>query len=277
MPMHPPEYPLLGFSWKNKFYINSTLCMGLSTSCVRFEAFSSAIQWAVQQKFPEGTISHLLDDFLIAGPSHSSLCLDTLNYLLDICSDVNIPVKHQKTVMPCTQLVAHGLEIDSQQFEIRLPQDKLDKCRTALRSIIAKRSATLHEFQQLHGLLNFSCRAITPGRPFLRRLCDAMSGVQHLHHFLRITSGIRADLQLWLSFLDDHNGVTMFRDSSWSSPAITLFYSDASGSIGYGAYKGDDWFAGLWPTSWSEVDKSRKYSQFFWDSNFMACLSRIKN
>ena len=183
VPMHPSEYPLLGFTWRKQFYINSTLCMGLSTSCVRFEAFSSAIQWAVQQKFPKGSISHILDDFLLAGPAGSTLCQDTLDYLLHICRD--IPVKHAKTVLPCTKLTAHGLEIDSTSFLIRLPPDKLDKCRTSIRSILHKRSVTLHVLQQIHGLLNFACRAISPGRPFLRRLCDAMSGVSRPDHYVR--------------------------------------------------------------------------------------------
>ena len=85
-----------------------------------------------------------------------------------------------------------------------------------------------------------------------------MSGVQRANHFVRLTSGIRADLHLWLQFLDNHNGVTMFQDSSWSSPAITCFYTDASGSIGYGGFKDREWFSGLWPEAWGPVDIQTK-------------------
>ena len=67
-----------------------------------------------------------------------------------------------------------------------------------------------------------------------------------------------ADLALWLQFLDTHNGVTMFQDPSWSSPAITRFYTDSSGSVGYGGFKDTNWFSGLWPATWQSVDIQTK-------------------
>lgn len=41
---------------------------------------------------------------------------------------------------------------------------------------------TLKELQSLVGHLNFACGVVTPGRPFLRRLYDALSGLRKLQH-----------------------------------------------------------------------------------------------
>ena len=45
LPLSPLDYQLLGLLWKGEFYINCTLCMGLSTSCALFEAFSTSLHW----------------------------------------------------------------------------------------------------------------------------------------------------------------------------------------------------------------------------------------
>lgn len=258
LPIHPSDYHLLGLSWRQKFFINCTLCMGLSTSCALYEKFACALQWCVTSQYPPQCMSHLLDDALFVSSAGSTVCGEAMSFYLDLCKDINLPVKTSKTVWPCTTMVAHGLEVDSIRMEVRLPIDKLRKCKQAIASLINKRSAQLVEIQQVHGLLNFACRAIAPGRAFLRRLADLMQGISNPHHYVTINKGVREDLKTWLSFLANHNGVTAFREPSWTSPKILAFYTDASGSWGYGGFLKEDYFSGPWPTAWGPVDIQTK-------------------
>lgn len=108
--------------------------------------------------------------------------------------------------------------------------------------------------QSLIGSLNFACRAIVPGRPFCRRLIKATCGLTKPHHHLRITSDMKKDLQLWLEFFSEFNGISVFHDRFWvSNEDLQLFTDSAGGSnLGFGAYFAGKWSYGAWPDSWVE-------------------------
>ena len=114
----------------------------------------------------------------------------------------------------------------------------------------------LHEFHSRHkctkrellfliGRLAFAAKVIPAGRMFLRRLIEASTTVTSLHHHLRITKPIRADLDWWLTFASQWNGKAFFLDHDWTpSPAFQLF-TDAS-QLGYGCYWRGHWLYGPW-------------------------------
>jgi len=109
---------------------------------------------------------------------------------------------------------------------------------------------TLKELQSLIGLLNFTCSVIVPGRTFLCHLINLTVGIKYPHYFIRLNRETLSDLQLWLTFLESYNGRSFFLDYIWLSSAKLHLYTDAAGSLGYGAVFGSHWFFGKWPNSW---------------------------
>ena len=97
-------------------------------------------------------------------------------------------------------------EIDTVGKEVRLPDDKVKKCRDEISKMLGQEKATLKEIQSIIGLLNFACAVVLPGRPFLRRLIDLTMKVSAPYHRIRLTKEAKSDLSLWLSFLADFNG-----------------------------------------------------------------------
>lgn len=93
-----------------------------------------------------------------------------------------------------------GLELDTLNFEIRLPQDKLTQLKLEIQKFKAKRSATLMELQSLIGMLNFACSVVPPGRTFLRRLIDLTIGLKKPYHHRRLNLQAQADLHAWGCF-----------------------------------------------------------------------------
>ena len=91
---------------------------------------------------------------------------------------------------------------------------------------------------------------IVPGRTFLRRLINLTVGIKYPHYFIRLNRETLSDLQLWLTFLESYNGRSFFLDYIWLSSAKLHLYTDAAGSLGYGAVFGSHWFFGKWPNSW---------------------------
>ena len=125
VPVHPSSYHLLGFSINSTYYYDKTLPMGLSYSCNLFEQFSTALHWIAMNKLGIHDCVHVLDDFLFVAPAPIGLCMADLAKFLEVAKTLGIPIKDEKTVPPTTCIIFLGLELDSLQMEIRLPEEKL--------------------------------------------------------------------------------------------------------------------------------------------------------
>jgi hypothetical protein len=67
---------------------------------------------------------------------------------------------------------------------------------------------------------------------------------------------MKDDLETWLHFLSNYNGVTMILDQHWSSNSDLELFTDSVGGeqLGFGIYFGGKWAQSAWPTAWSESD-----------------------
>jgi hypothetical protein len=252
IPIHPQHYHLLGFQFNGKFYYDKTLPMGLRSSCAIFEAFSTALHWVMQHKMGAQGCSHILDDFIFIS-KYKHICARDLNNFLHMCQQINIPIKHQKTVQPHTEIEAHGILLDSVQWQAKLPADKLQKCTRLLAIFANKTRATLKEIQSLIGTLQFACKAIAPGRAFLRRLINHTLGITKPHHHIHIKTSAQLDIQCWLQFLQKYNGVSVFINQPWIHADTINLYADAAGTKGYAVVYGSKWAAGPFPPSWAHL------------------------
>lgn len=246
IPICPDDYHLLGFSWQGQYYFDKCLPMGASSSCQIFEKFSVALQWILQSKYGAGDMSHILDDFFFIGPANSSNCKNDLTNFLYLCKCIGVPIKMSKTQTPTTIITIYGIEIDSDLMEARLPVDKVEKIKKQLVQMLQKEQTTLREFQSLIGLLNFACSVVVPGRAFLRRMIDLTCGITEPTAHIKVTKETKADIQTWLSFVSSFNGKSVFLPQKWLSTDHLTLYTDASGSLGFAAILGQDWFASHW-------------------------------
>ena len=253
IPIQPADYDLLGMSWKGKYYYDRCMPMGCSSSCKTFEIFSSSLEWIAKKYLNIPHIIHLLDDFLIAAPSVHQ-CRINLNAFLSLCDYLGVPIAPEKTLGPFRVLSFAGIELDTMRMEARLPDDKLEKCRTLISTFLRRKKVKLRELQSLIGLLNFACSVVVPGRAFLRRLIDLTKGVQSAHHFIRFNKSVKEDLTIWQSFLHTFNGRSFFLHDGWLNSFTLNLYTDASGSLGYGAIFGNFWCYGRWPDNWKSLN-----------------------
>lgn len=243
IPIHPDDYKLLGFSWQGHYYYDRCLPMGASSSCQIFESLSCSLQWSMCEKLGALGMSHMLDDFFFIGSKNSNTCNRDLNNFLSLCEKTGIPIKKEKTHPPTTCLIIYGIEVDSISMECRLPEPKLVKIRDQLQRTKKRKKITLKQLQSLIGLLNFACLIVVPGRAFLRRLIDLTCGVRNPSFFIRLNSEARADLHMWSYFVDNYNGKSVILPDLWHSSDKELLFTDASGSVGFAAVLGTEWFA----------------------------------
>ena len=93
--------------------------------------------------------------------------------------------------------------MDTENLQLRLPTDKLDKLNSELSRCILRRSITKRELQGLVGLLQFATKVIRPGRPFLRRLYAMQDIGSHPDHHIRLNMAARADILWWYMFASE--------------------------------------------------------------------------
>ena len=143
LPVKRSQQNLLGIKWNDKYYFDKCLPMGASSSCNLFEKFSPALEFLSKQQGIQKMI-HYLDDFLIINTS-ANKCGNDLDLFLKICRDINVPLAPEKTFYPSQIIQFLGIEIDSIKQEIRLPQDKLDKCESVIKTLLTKDKCSLLE------------------------------------------------------------------------------------------------------------------------------------
>ena len=252
LPIHPSDYPLLGFMIKDSYYFDRCLPMGCSISCALFEKFSRLLHWVVCVRSGLDSVVHYIDDYALLGRPNTMEAQTLLETFQSLCQEVGVPLAQDKTVLPTTKITFLGLEIDTVAQKIRVPHDKQSQALRKLDMVSKQKKVTLRVMQSLIGSLNFLCRAIPPGRAFLRRLVDSTTGIppKAKNFRVRITREVRLDLQVWQQFLTEFNGTAMFLDADWVSNKTLALFTDAAGGIGFGMYFQGHWAQHKWPVSY---------------------------
>ena len=249
LPVNPLDFDLLGFRFNSCWWVDRCVPMGCAISCSLFEKFSSFLEYHVKTIAGEKVINirHYLDDYVIASSSRDE-CDEAMQLFAKACDELGVPIAHEKTEGPSQVITYLGLEIDTQRKQVRVPQDKLISSTQSIDNALALKKLTLQKLQSLIGSLSFLCKAVSPGRAFLRRLINLTRGVARSHHKIRITGGAKEDLLMWKKFLTNYNGITYFQSRYWVNNDKLQLFTDAAGSIGFGLFFQGRWSQGRWPT-----------------------------
>ncbi|XP_077781388.1 uncharacterized protein LOC144327059 [Podarcis muralis] len=248
LPVHPEDYRWLGFKFQGAFFIDKAMPMGCSIACAAFETFSTFLEWALKFRTGALGVGHYLDDFILVA-SDAGKCRSLLLAFESLARELGVPLAGEKTEGPVTTMTYLGIELDTVAQTSRLPAEKLVALRELIGQMLPLKKVTLRQIQSLLGHLNFACRVISPGRPFCGRLAKLSTGLRSPHHRVRLSKAVKADLLVWLQFLDGFNGISLWQDSLALQSDFQV-HSDAAGSLGFGVYFRGQWCAQPWPPSW---------------------------
>jgi len=254
--VHPADFAFLGFKFIKKYYIDKSLPMGCSRSCRLFESFSTFLHWYVEQKSGLSTLDHYLDDFFFAGKEGSGNCKKLMDCFSDTCHEFGIPLASDKSVGSVTMLTFLGLDIDTENMLIKIPQSKLDALVQMLEQFLTGKKITLKDLQSLVGSLSFFGKAISSSRAFNRRFYDLMAHAKKPHHFIKLRAEVKEDMRMWLCFLRSFNGKTYFPESVWTSNDTIMLFTDSAAGAGTegAAYLSGEWVFFQWPENWVKSD-----------------------
>ena len=135
----------------------------------------------------------------------------------------------------------------------------------------------MKQVQSLTGFLNFLNRAIMPGRAFTRRMYAKLSTkngksgeILKPHHHINLDPEFKQDARMWQVFLEscDEDRTQLccpFLDQDIFSTSDQLnFYTDASGTKGFGCFFNGRWTFGMWDEEFiKKNDPSIEYLELF--------------
>ena len=175
-----------------------------------------------------------LDYILLMAASVEELTLarDTIIYLLQ---NLGFLINIKKSVLqPCQTIQFLGMEINSIDMTVTLPQEKKDQIVKQGQDLLRKSSVSPRELTQLIGRLASTAIAVLPAalqyRAMQRQQILELSVAGNYSSEIKLSDEVKAELQWWVQNLHLNNGRSVI-----SYPPQLLIASDAS-LEGWGAF-----------------------------------------
>ena len=164
-PVSPVEWHLLGTHWEGCYFIELRLPFGLCSSVFIVNSSAVALEWILRNKYYLKVLSHYPDDFFTAGPADSPQCQLNLKISQQVFDKLGVSLAPNKLEGPTTVLTHFGIEIDSDDQVIRLPDDKYSDLHSQLTQWIRIKKC-------IKKGTSLSDKVVRSRRFFLRRLID---------------------------------------------------------------------------------------------------------
>ena len=243
IPVHPSDWNLLGFAFREEFYIDTVLSMGGRSSPAIFDDVAVAIEWICKSNYGIDFLIHYLDDYFSAQlPGQGREVLDRI---IKVFHKLGVPLNEDKIEGPATVLEFLGITLDTVVGEARLSEEKVSKLLELLISFDEKSSCRQKDLLSLVGVMSFACRVVVPGRSFLSRIIALAYSVKELHHRIKLPGHFRKDVRIWKRFVERWNGREFFI-SNEGAVLEAEFSTDAAGGVGFGGFHGKQWFSHRW-------------------------------
>ena len=168
-----------------------------------FNALADALQWCFCYR------GDTLDDFMTMVLSASSTCARKLRVIQEVVVTLGVPLAEDKCEGSLPMLTFLGIEIDTQERVLRLPQKKLLRVKTILTQWRKNLWCRRRELESLVCLLHHSAKVVALGWSLLLRMIALLKGIHQRNHHIRLNKEFRADLQWWLTFMETWNGVSV--------------------------------------------------------------------
>ena len=232
-----------GFRWAlngvDYWFQDNRLCFGLRLGPMYFNYVSNFIFDVLTNNGLK--VVNYLDDFIAIAPTYGD-CVHAQEIIVTTLRFLGFHVAFDKLVHPSNVVTYLGIEIDSINMELRLPQCKLVKLRDSLEMAINRKRISRKELESLGGLLSHCSHVVQGGKIFCRSVYSLYkSMINQNKRFINVPEWVKVDLQWWLRLSVMFNGTSKMVKDCYYLPMV----SDSSFK-GFGVYLGHDWCAGTW-------------------------------
>ena len=99
-PVRLEDRELLGIHWQGKFYVDLRLLFGLRLSPYLFNRLADAFEWLLKNNHRVKDLMHYLDNYFTVGPANSPVCANNVKTIIQVASNVGIPLAPTSLKVP---------------------------------------------------------------------------------------------------------------------------------------------------------------------------------
>ena len=156
----PHDYDLLGLNWKGVTYIDAMLPFGSRYGAQIFQRLSDAIHHMMRRQ--GFTVLNYVDNFIgVATPSVARRSYDAL---LKLLQKLGLEVSIKKLVSPATKVTCLGVDMESVERMVSIPDAKLREIVLSVKEWLQKHFCCKRQLQSLLGNLLYVHKCVKPGR-----------------------------------------------------------------------------------------------------------------
>ena len=201
----PGDIDLLGILHQD-LLLDGSLPFGFRLGSGFFERCSDAIRFIMKQHNHNALLNYIDDLIYIGLPSTIH---DSYQFLLSLLQDLGLEVSDSKLVPPSTCVTCLGIQVDTIQKTLSIPDEKLQEIKNTCKTWTHKNVVTKQQLQSLLGSLLYISKCIKPARIFLNRMLQLLRSHHDSKKFV-LNSEFFRDLSWFNTFLNQYNGVTYF-------------------------------------------------------------------
>ena len=166
----PFDYDLLGLQWRDVTLFDTCLPFGSRHGTQIFQHLSDAVRYMMRR---EGfDVVNYIDDFV--GVDVLSVARCSYDRLCEILSGLGLDISVKKLVAPCTKVTCLGVDIDTVEKTIAIPEDKMRRIEAMLQEWKSKAFASRQQLQSLLGNLLYIHKCVKPARTFVNHMLQLL-------------------------------------------------------------------------------------------------------
>ena len=202
----PGDIDLLGFKVNNQYFLDLSFAFGYRNGSQIFQRCTDAIRYITSQHGFHN-LHNYIDDLIYTGlPSEIHASYAFLKHLL---AQLGLDISMKKLVPPSTVVTCLGIQIDTIERTLSIPEGKLKEITNLCKNWVSKTYCSKKNLQSLLGSLLYITKCVAPARSFLNRMLLLLRQNTHVSKIL-LTQDFFQDLAWFNSFLRLYNGVTFY-------------------------------------------------------------------
>ena len=201
----PKDYNLLGLQFSNEIFYDSCLPFGFKHGSAIFQRISDSIRYIMNSL--GFTVTNYIDD--IIGHSVISQASESFQTLFKILTELGFDISQKKIVTPCTRVTCLGVDIDTENFTVSIPNSKVTEILHICNTWCSKKVCTKRELQSLLGKLLYITKCVKSSRFFLNRMLEVLRN-SHRKEKIQLTAEFHRDLNWFVNFIPKFNGIAFF-------------------------------------------------------------------
>ena len=200
----PRDYHLLGLRHEN-YFIDTCLPFGYRYGSAIFQRISDAVRHIMTSRRYD-VINYVDDVIGFELPSKSN---EAFHYLQDLLKKLGFSLNEKKIVKPQTKVSCLGVEVDTVNFTVAVPPDKMEKIKEICYGWVGRKKCRKNELQSLLGALLYISKCVKYARSFLNRMLSVLRDNYNSNSIL-LPDIFHQDLNWFIKFLPFFNGKTFF-------------------------------------------------------------------